>query len=337
MVRRMIQPATRAIQLALLFALVAVLVAAPAPAYAQTPAAQITRVSTPAYTGPGTGFTSLGTLRRNEVVPVLGVTADAQFWQVNTQFGVAYILARDVSATNTAGVPVVDPGVFATVTRNGRSYVSPGPDATRGVNIRRNQQFYLEARTPDNNFVLLRNYGWASTADLRISGDLNAIAAIGRPQAIVTAGFLNVRTGPGLLYVTIGTLSGGDVVNIVGRTRNGVWLQVETGAGVGWINSIYARTENYFGNAPNTEASAAGAPQVGTVVVVRRGTLNVRTGPNVAFPSIGTVQSGSRLPLLGMSPDGEWWYVDTEIGMGWITKQQTSVSGPMDTIPVINP
>lgn len=57
---------------------------------------------------------------------------------------------------------------------------------------------------------------------------------------------INVRSGPGTSFNSLGTLNAQDVVNLTGKNANGTWLQISfpTGAGPdgkGWVNAAFAQ------------------------------------------------------------------------------------------------
>jgi N-acetylmuramoyl-L-alanine amidase len=57
---------------------------------------------------------------------------------------------------------------------------------------------------------------------------------------------LNVRSGPGTSFNSLGTLNPQDVVALTGKDSNGTWLQIEFSAGPegkGWINAAFARAQ----------------------------------------------------------------------------------------------
>ena len=57
---------------------------------------------------------------------------------------------------------------------------------------------------------------------------------------------LNVRSGPGTDFNSLGTLNPQDVVNLIGKDANGAWLQIEFSAGPegkGWINAAFAQAQ----------------------------------------------------------------------------------------------
>jgi uncharacterized protein YraI len=86
---------------------------------------------------------------------------------------------------------------------------------------------------------------------------------------------------------------------------------------------------------PITEAQASSAARE-AIFVVLTGTVNVRSGPNVGFPSLFTVNAGMKLTILGQSQDRGWWFVDTASGKGWINKQLGQAIGSVSTVPVVD-
>jgi len=57
---------------------------------------------------------------------------------------------------------------------------------------------------------------------------------------------LNIRSGPGTGFNSIGTLNPQDAVNLTGKDANGTWLQIEFPAGAGpegkgWINAAFVQ------------------------------------------------------------------------------------------------
>ncbi|HEU0294914.1 MAG TPA: SH3 domain-containing protein [Anaerolineales bacterium] len=57
---------------------------------------------------------------------------------------------------------------------------------------------------------------------------------------------LNVRSGPGTSFNSLGTLNPQDVVALTGKDANGAWLQIEYSTGPdgrGWINAAFAQAQ----------------------------------------------------------------------------------------------
>lgn len=167
------------------------------------------------------------------------------------------------------------------------------------------------------------------------------------PVGIVNTGALNLRTGPGSHYTVVGTLAGGAEGIIIGRNRDWSWWLMETDAGTGWASSLYivVRGDTYgvpYAE-PGTDVSPSNNQPGGTapdaeaafpVAVVNTGALHIRSGPNSAFASIGTVEMGTRMDILGQSPDHGWWMVDSPFGIGWVSKLLVVVDGDISDVPV---
>lgn len=58
---------------------------------------------------------------------------------------------------------------------------------------------------------------------------------------------LNIRSGPGTGFNSLGILNANDVVNLTGKNRDGSWLQIEFANGPdgrGWVNAAFVRTDD---------------------------------------------------------------------------------------------
>lgn len=58
---------------------------------------------------------------------------------------------------------------------------------------------------------------------------------------------LNIRSGPGTGFNSLGILNANDTVNLTGKNRDGSWLQIEFANGPngrGWVNAAFVRTED---------------------------------------------------------------------------------------------
>jgi len=305
------------------------------------PAATVTARQGNVWAGPGRGFWFIGTLRRNETVPLLGISEDEQFWYVETRFGKGWLWYQDVSV-NDPGVEIIDPGPFGTITA-GRVVVrgAPGLGAQQLGQMSKGQQFLvLEIRT-DGGWLFIQyrgGKGWIAASNTTLADGLaldSSAPATKEAVAIVNTGSLNIRTGPDFRFASIGTVSGGTSMRIIGRNRAGDWLQVDSPFGEGWVNVIYVTTRNYFGSAPVVDVAAGDAERAPAVFRALTGRLNVRSGPNVSFPSQFTIDAGQNFPILGQSKDRQWWLIETPNGEGWVLKQLGQSSGDVANVPVI--
>ena len=73
--------------------------------------------------------------------------------------------------------------------------------------------------------------------------------------------------------------------------------------------------------------------------VTARAGVNVRTGPGLNYPVIGTAPYNSQLEVVGVSQDGTWWVVNVPAspnGQGWVADEYVQVENG-DNVFVIPP
>jgi uncharacterized protein YraI len=70
------------------------------------------------------------------------------------------------------------------------------------------------------------------------------------PILVVNTSFLNVRTGPGAQYNVLLTVVGGTELPVLAVASDGVWYQVSTINGVGWVNNEFTVARGDFSNVP---------------------------------------------------------------------------------------
>ncbi len=171
------------------------------------------------------------------------------------------------------------------------------------------------------------------------------------PVLVVNTSFLNIRTGPGVQFTVLITVVGGTQLPALGVAPDGVWYQVSTVAGVGWVNVEFTLPRGDFSRVPVVDLSAAevivggggtgtstGAPVTGTTPgqpapVSRVGTsrvsltvdaANVLTQPAEGSPTIGTIfRDDTKLyRVVGATTDRnglQWFQIEVpDMGVGWI-------------------
>lgn len=138
---------------------------------------------------------------------------------------------------------------------------------------------------------------------------------------------LNIRSGPGVEYPWLGSLTGGEQVRVIGEIGN--WYQVVTGAGLnGYMSKSYLTPVN------NTWASVGGTYGV----VANADALNVRSGPGTGYAWIGSLAKGDWVQIEGESSG---WYraVVVETGLsGYVSKNFIQVwdgQAPSGNIAVV--
>ncbi|MCW3489452.1 CAP domain-containing protein [Dethiobacter alkaliphilus] len=126
----------------------------------------------------------------------------------------------------------------------------PGINNTRIAQVSRDDAFYVVSRQSGWVRIVLTNgrTGW-------VSGNFVTLRDVPAQQARVTAGALNVRTGPGLNFSRIAIAHNGATLPVLVE-RNG-WVQVQLPSGrYGWVSGNFVTLRNI-----STSSPAAPAPQ----------------------------------------------------------------------------
>jgi uncharacterized protein YraI len=146
---------------------------------------------------------------------------------------------------------------------------------------------------------------------------------------------VNVRSGPGTVYDSLGLLSIGQAVNIISRNQQGTWYKIlyPTGeGGFAWVVAEYVRVDAGvdipLDSAPVTEGLSG-------KVTLR---INVRSGPSITFDSLGLLEPGTTVTLTGKNATASWYqivYPQGPDGHGWVTVQFIQTDASAD-LPVLD-
>jgi len=163
--------------------------------------------------------------------------------------------------------------------------------------------------------------------------------APGTPHLVVNTSFLNVRTGPGVGYDVLTVVKGGTKLIVTAIDGGGVWYQVETSAGSGWVNSTYAVGRGNIASLTRSAPSEReGAHLSGSTprAVVNTAHLNIRTGPGIGHSIITDVPGGTVLRVLGLSRGRGWYLVEGSFGQGWLNNHYVVFRGDFSQVPVVS-
>ena len=139
---------------------------------------------------------------------------------------------------------------------------SPNLESPLLTVLNRRQQAALLGRDSSSSWFKVRLEtgveGWINAVDSRAGVDPSTLAVLDIPpeaaatalpvstvtafpvirSAIVEAGALNLRSGPGVAYEPITIINKGEIVGVLGRRGLGVWVRVRLNSGLeGWVNS----------------------------------------------------------------------------------------------------
>ncbi len=159
--------------------------------------------------------------------------------------------------------------------------------------------------------------------------------------AIVNTGALNVRAIPsGINNSPIGRLYYGNRVQVIGRTANNGWYQINFNAGaVGWIDADYTYiSQGNLGTVPVKDGAVT--PPPGNVTAsgyVNTGALNIRSIPDWRNNTpLLFVFRGTQFTIIGRTADAEWYQVRLSSGLvGWVRGRYVTITnGNIYALPV---
>lgn len=144
-----------------------------------------------------------------------------------------------------------------------------------------------------------------------------------RSVANVTAGRLNVRSGPGIQYERITQIFLYERYRILGQvTTDGgaAWYQIDLRDGrLGWVSARYILVT---GNQEIPEITFDLVPPAVEVFDSATGTtlyrLTVRATPSTRGDILGYVDYNVEVSVLGRSADSIWYQIPFEDGQGWV-------------------
>lgn len=89
---------------------------------------------------------------------------------------------------------------------------------------------------------------------------------------------------------------------------------------------------------PSPTATDTATPSVAMVTPTSENT-NCRYGPGTDWLSVGGLQVGQNVPILGKLSDQSWWQIDNPQAPGmkcWVSAAVTTTSGDVSTVPVVS-
>ena len=154
--------------------------------------------------------------------------------------------------------------------------------------------------------------GWISLNYVYQDGTTGSNTAKG---TVTAGGGLNIRSGPGKGYNSVGTYAEGDSVTVLEQfTYDGVtWGCTNKG----WISMAYVDTGS--GTNSGSDSSSSGDK----AIVTAESGLRVRSGAGSTYDVVGSLKYGTKVTILSQKTvDGTTW---GEISTGWICMDYVSL------------
>lgn len=138
----------------------------------------------------------------------------------------------------------------------------------------------------------------------------------------VNVSSLRVRTGPSTSHTTVGSVTKGQVVQVVGEVQD--WFKINYAGQTAYVSKDYVTkggsSDNATqGNNQNNNQNNNVTVQTGGTYVVNATSLRVRTGPATYHSVIGGVLNGTTLNVIGS--EGSWFKVNYQGKTGYVSSE----------------
>lgn len=152
------------------------------------------------------------------------------------------------------------------------------------------------------------------------------------PYLIINAQSVNLRSGPGAEFTSLGVMHGGEAYHITGMTNDRIWFFIEnTPFGDGWVRGRYIIFRGDITAVP-VISDYEGDLQTSTFVVA----INIPVYDDIRGQEIGLL-SPAEYPVIARSPLGGWVRLDTATyGSVWTQYSRGYFRGLWDLLPVID-
>ncbi len=239
--------------------------------------------------GPGTNYVVYGAFLGSATAIAVGISTDSKWYAISVPVapgGTGWVSADWVLAQDASGLPVlpsppVPPTVELVPPQAGdpqavaltQVYVRAGPGDTYpayGI-AQTNATARVIGKSEDGQWLTVRldpqkigaGYGWVATAYTQSSniGNVTVVAAPTLPPPVTTTppasgtasatavDYVNLRSGPGIEYLLLGTVAPGATGEVTGKSADGAWWQVKVptsfySSGLAWVSSDWVVTSN---------------------------------------------------------------------------------------------
>ncbi len=294
---------------------------------------------------PGITAPVLALLDNGEVVRVLNRSADGNWLEINADGVIGWVDAEFIALGNDDTPPDDITAARATVTTPLLN-VRNQPDPIEGAvitQIQRGDTYPALRINSPNGWVQIDvdgQIGWVNENYVSLINADTLPEIIYDVRATVTAGRLNVRQQPTLSSDVLLKINRGEAYAVLGQDASGDWVQIDVNGTIGWVSEDYVTLSNPtpLPVVDNTLPDTAPPPvTTSPIVTATPYTVNIRSGPGTEFADLGNMEAGSTARVIGQNPAGNWWKVNYNGIVGWVTAQYTRLQRTADpvSIPVV--
>jgi uncharacterized protein YgiM (DUF1202 family) len=159
-----------------------------------------------------------------------------------------------------------------------------------------------------------------------------------QPGYVTTQGEVNMRSSPSTDAGVIMPVPPNEVISVLGQNPDGRWYHVRLDTGeTGWMLAELL-TRNLGPITAVYEATPLPPQRYGELGSAARvlapAGANLREGPDVGFPVVGTLPDGTVIKLLARSPYSAWVKVESGSTTGWVSLLTVQTQAYIDALPV---
>ena len=215
--------------------------------------------------GPGIGAAVRGSLRQGAQFFIVGRQPDGDWLEIQSGVGRGWVKASLTDAGGVTGageqVPPSTQGPVAIINTaflNVRS--GPATFYTKVGTLGGGARVAIVGKTADGQWLLVEapfGRGWINLRYVLTQNYFGSAPVVGVGAEGTTPGLeartrttVNLRSGPGIGFPSLGELTGGVFLNVLGQSPDGSWWFVASPLGQGWINKSVVRTASDFSRVP---------------------------------------------------------------------------------------
>ena len=291
--------------------------------------------------GPGTGYSRIGSLTEGKTFVVTGSAKDSSgvvWYKFSYGSKAGYVSSKYVNikqnsvtqVSNTKGT--VNTKSDPLIVRSG-----PGTGCSKLGTIAKGKTFTIKGKVQDSSgtwwytFDYNGKTGYVSSSYVKVTTVSEAASDTEKTTGIVNDGPLRVRSGPGTNYSILGTLAKGKLFTISGKAQNSSgawWYKLTYNGKTGYVYASYVTVKSESGSETNeTVKNDDSSKTTGTVI---DGPLRVRTGPGTSYDTLGQLAQGKTFDVTGSAEDssGTVWYKLTYNGKtGYVSSKYVKLTG----------
>ncbi|GEM_PF-2797461 len=83
---------------------------------------------------------------------------------------------------------------------------------------------------------------------------------------------------------------------------------------------------------PDPTVRPTDSPSPAPCMAAAESAVNIRSGPDIAYPVENVLGQGEQAPIIGRNADGSWWRIE---GGGWVSTALVTASGNCSAVPVV--